>query len=157
MIADGDILRRMPTRTLAERVQWWMDQTGLKQTQIVERSRKKLTQSYLSMILAGQRPNPGMDKLVALAAGLGVDLTWLATGRGEPERGVVDSDQVEDLLRIGVEAALADLGIKRDSEAWYARMADCLRRAKAMLPATFTLKLSAEGKEIANRSRRRVA
>lgn len=43
----------------------------------------RLSDGYLSKLLAGQRTNPSVDYVVSLADFLGVRLEWLATGRGE--------------------------------------------------------------------------
>lgn len=74
----------MKSETLAEYVTRVMREENLSGYQIEERSRPKITQSYVNRIKNGTDTNPSLPKLEGLATGMGRPFTEvLAAARGE--------------------------------------------------------------------------
>lgn len=61
--------------TLSEYVQRIMDEKGLKRVDVERRSGKKIADSHIANILKGKTKNLTVEKINALAKGLGVDAT----------------------------------------------------------------------------------
>ncbi|HEX5736025.1 MAG TPA: helix-turn-helix domain-containing protein [Blastocatellia bacterium] len=74
---------------LSKYVRRVMKQKGLTQRDVELRSEGKITDGYVADILSGAAKNPSIEKLKALARGLGVDLHELFdVACGVPERDV---------------------------------------------------------------------
>ena len=88
---------------LADFIRRTMRDKGLSLRDVEERSRGRISNSYLSKLLSGSSRNPTGDKLAAIADGLGVPLKELhrATG-GEPAD---DDDFRESVLHMLYEKA----------------------------------------------------
>jgi len=73
----------MKQETLAEYVARILEERGLKPSDVEKRSGHQITDGYVNNILSGKQKNLSIDKLVALATGLGVapqDILFAATG-----------------------------------------------------------------------------
>jgi len=68
-------------RTLAKRLAWAREKSGLSQRKLSELS--GLTARHVALIEAGERDNPELKTLHALADTLGISVGWLANGEGE--------------------------------------------------------------------------
>lgn len=74
---------------------------------------KKTEQTYGTMRKYLEGSTPGLDKAAAIAAAMGVNLEWLATGRGPKHAGGVETIDVSsggDLVRVRHVAASASAG-----------------------------------------------
>lgn len=90
------------TRDLSEYVKWVMKLKGLTQKDVERMSDGGITGAYVGSITTGRAGNPSMEKIKALAAGLGVDvyeLFHVACGLPE-EIGQPKSSHTPDALMI---------------------------------------------------------
>lgn len=87
---------------LGEYVKWVMKLKGLTQKDVQRMSGGRITDGYVASITTGRAGNLSVDKLSALADGLGVDLDDLflvASGRAEkPENGKKTKATVDPLV-----------------------------------------------------------
>jgi transcriptional regulator with XRE-family HTH domain len=65
------------TRDLGEYVKWVMKLKGLTQKDVERMSDGRITGAYVGSITTGRAGNPSVEKIKALAAGLGVDVDEL--------------------------------------------------------------------------------
>lgn len=78
-----------------------MKQKGLTQRDVESRSEGKITDGYVADILSGDAKNPSVEKLKALAHGLGVDLHEIfdiACGASETDAGERQSPALFDTV-----------------------------------------------------------
>ena len=68
-------------KTLADRLTFLISGLGIKQLDFARRIR--FAQSYVSMVLSGDKTNPGPRFLEAVCREFNVNLEWLNTGKGE--------------------------------------------------------------------------
>lgn len=85
--------------TTAERLKEWMEKTGSRQVDILERAKPfcekygvKLTKSALSQYISG-KSEPHQDKLFILGCALNVDEAWLMGYQVAPERKHSDTSE----------------------------------------------------------------
>lgn len=67
---------------MPDRLRWARTVAGLSKRALSDIA--GLDPSHVRFIEAGERPNPSVDTLGALAEKLGTSVDWLAFGRGEP-------------------------------------------------------------------------
>lgn len=68
--------------TLAERIAWIRDGSGLRRDELARAA--DCSPAQIGHLLSGFRTDPAASQLDGLARELGVDLDWIAGGRGEP-------------------------------------------------------------------------
>ena len=68
-------------KTLADRLAFLISSLGIKQLDFARRIR--FAQSYVSMVLSGDKTNPGPRFLEAVCREFSVNSEWLNTGKGE--------------------------------------------------------------------------
>lgn len=68
-------------RTLQARLTWARNKTGLSQRRLSELA--GIADRLVSLIERGERENPELKTVSALAAALGVSVGWLANGEGQ--------------------------------------------------------------------------
>jgi transcriptional regulator with XRE-family HTH domain len=80
-------------KSVADRIQWILDQRGISQRELARRS--GLKGAHIGVIISRSRRNPGAnienDTLAAIARGGEVALRWLATGQGSPDPSAEES------------------------------------------------------------------
>src|SRR4051794_5488236 len=86
------------TETLSQYVARIMQEKQLKMYDVEVRSGRRITDAYVGNILKGKARNPSVDKLQALAAGLGVD--------------------EDEIFRVARGLPLADMGERRTNDPW---------------------------------------
>lgn len=69
-------------QTLGERLSWALSQTGLSQRGLA-RAAKLQSQRHIGLLSSGERDNPELKTLQAIAGALGVSVGWLAEGEGQ--------------------------------------------------------------------------
>lgn len=67
-------------QTLSERLQWARAASGLSSRGLARAA--GLSQRHIGFLESGERDNPELRTLVAIAKALGVPLGWLAAGEG---------------------------------------------------------------------------
>ena len=87
-------MRRIAREDLGQYVSRVIKQKGISVRDVQVRSGGRISNGYVSDIMSGKQSNPTVDKLAALAAGLGVDVRELFEAAvGPPGEG--DGDSVE--------------------------------------------------------------
>lgn len=66
-------------QTLAERLKWALDESGLSQRGLA-RAAGLQSERHIGFLVNGERDNPELKTLQAIAAALGVTVGWLANG-----------------------------------------------------------------------------
>jgi transcriptional regulator with XRE-family HTH domain len=91
-------MAKKETETLSQYVARIMEEKQLKMYDVEVRSGRRITDAYVGNILKGKARNPSVDKLQALAAGLGVD--------------------EDEIFRVARGLPLADTGQRRSNDPW---------------------------------------
>lgn len=92
--------------TLPDRLRWARETAGLSKRGLSDIA--GLDPSHVRFIEAGERPNPSVDTLGALAEKLGTTVDWLAFGRGEAPTEAAVRAAVER-ARVASDAAAPDI------------------------------------------------
>lgn len=66
-------------QTLSERLKWALDQSGLSQ-RALSRAAGLQSQRHIGFLASGDRDNPELKTVQAIANALGVSIAWLANG-----------------------------------------------------------------------------
>lgn len=76
-------------QTLAKRLAWAREQSGVSQRRLAKLAGLK-SERHVCQLESGERLNPELKTLTAIAGTLGVSVGWLASGEGErPEEATI--------------------------------------------------------------------
>lgn len=69
-------------QTLAKRLEWAREHSGVSQRRLAKLSGLK-SERHILQLESGERLNPELKTLTAIAGALGVSVGWLASGEGD--------------------------------------------------------------------------
>src|SRR5438093_2317598 len=88
--------KKQPPKAISEYVRAVLDEHHLSQHDVERRSEGRITNSYLSKLLSGSATNLTIDKLKALADGMGVSHAQIAEVAFELKKGKLTEDKEEE-------------------------------------------------------------
>ena len=95
-------------KTLAERLKWARNQARISQRALARAAQLK-SERHVGQFESGERDNPELKTLQALADALGLSIGWLANGDGEmPEAQAVQAAAILALKEVGEEWSPTD-------------------------------------------------
>lgn len=128
-------------KTVADRLQIILDETGLKDGSLAAKTNGVITQQGVNKIRRGITKSPSGDVLAALAKAAGYRVEWLVSGKGaKTDREAVPSQQTLDahqerVLLAGIKEGLRLAGLIPGSAEWHRKVADAYDKARAELLA----------------------